>query len=355
MTTVAAAIAVLAGASAALDSMRLEGDARRPALRERAIVPAARGLALITEPQDGTAPVLSLIDGARRSVEMTMYELTDPRVEAALAAAATRGVRVRVLLDRRGWAGTENRAASSYLRAKRVPVRWAPVRFALTHQKSIEVDRRAALIMTFNLTPRYYAVDRDFAVLDRRRRDVAAIEATFAADWQDRGSPTATRAGATRPPSAATAARPAGDELVWSPRATSSLLGLIASARRSIQVESEEMDDPAVSDALCAAAARHVAVQVTMTYDASYRGALERLVHCGVEVHTYAPDAALYIHAKAIVVDGRLAFAGSQNLSTESLCCNRELGIVFSAAPLVRALQATLAADFAGARSMAPR
>lgn len=120
---------------------------------------SSKGLALITEPQDGIRPVLDLIDGAHHSIDMTMYQLDDPNVEQALATKAAAGVSVRVLLQR-GEDG--NAEAMAYLTAHHVPVRYASARFALTHQKSIVIDGEMALIMTFNLTPRYYATSRDF-------------------------------------------------------------------------------------------------------------------------------------------------------------------------------------------------
>src|SRR4029077_18616026 len=56
---------------------------------------------LIVEPGAGFSPVYSLINGARHSIDMTMYEFSDTTAEHDLAAAAKRGVRVRVILDRR--------------------------------------------------------------------------------------------------------------------------------------------------------------------------------------------------------------------------------------------------------------
>jgi phosphatidylserine/phosphatidylglycerophosphate/cardiolipin synthase-like enzyme len=56
---------------------------------------------LIVEPGAGFSPVYSLINGARHSIDVTMYEFSDTTAEHDLAAAAERGVRVRVILDRR--------------------------------------------------------------------------------------------------------------------------------------------------------------------------------------------------------------------------------------------------------------
>src|SRR5436309_6596700 len=78
---------------------------------------------LIVEPGAGFSPVYSLINGARHSIDMTMYELSDTAAEHDLAAAARRGVQVRVILDRR--ARSVNSDAYSYLRSHRVAVTWS--------------------------------------------------------------------------------------------------------------------------------------------------------------------------------------------------------------------------------------
>ena len=297
----------------------------------RAPTPASGGLSLIVEPNQGLTAIDADVAAARSSVDLTMYELGDATIEQELAADAARGVRVRVLLNG-GYYGRggfpENDGAVAYLRAHGVAVRSSPAAFALTHQKTITIDGRRSLVMTLNLTSRYYASSRDFAIVDTRPADVAAIESVFDADWS----------GMAIRPSAGS-----GD-LVWSPGALGEQLALIAGApAATLAVENEEMDDSEVTAALCAAARRGVAVHVVMTYDTEWRGAFGELGSCGVAVRTYAEDAPLYIHAKAIVVDGREAFVGSQNFSWTSLQANRELGIVTSDAPIVAEVAATLA------------
>jgi cardiolipin synthase A/B len=299
----------------------------------------AGGLSLIVEPNQGLTTIDRDIATARSSVDVTMYELDDATIEAALVADARRGVRVRVLLNG-GYYGRggfpQNDAATSYLRANGVAVRASPSSFALTHQKTITIDDRISLVMTLNLTSRYYATDRDFAVLDTQPADVAAIERVFDADWS--GEPIS--------PSTGT-----GD-LLWSPGAQSEQVALIDSARTSLEVENEEMADSAVTSALCAAARRRVQVRVVMTYDERWRGAFDQLAGCGVAVRTYAENAPLYIHAKLIIVDAREAFVGSQNFSWTSLQANRELGIVTSDRAILGELATTFAGDFGGASAL---
>jgi cardiolipin synthase len=56
-------------------------------------------LSLLVEPDQGMAPIYALIASARKSIDLTMYELVDTDADLALELAAGRGVNVRVLLD----------------------------------------------------------------------------------------------------------------------------------------------------------------------------------------------------------------------------------------------------------------
>jgi cardiolipin synthase A/B len=290
-------------------------------------------LTLVAEPAAGVAPFISMISGARHSIELTMYELTDTRVESALEAAAHRGVDVRVLLNGGYYSEREstNDAAARALAARGVQVRFSPTYFALTHQKTLTVDGREAAVMTLNFDG-LYATTRDFAVLDRQAADVRAIVSTFDADWAHRRTAPSTGTG----------------DLVWSPGAATAVTRMIASAHRSIALEDEEMAYQPATAALCAAAHRGVAVTLVMTWESDWYDAFSQLKHCGVNVRVDHGQS-YYIHAKVLVIDGRRALVSSQNLSTGSLERNRELGIIVDSAPLVRALAADIAADAANA------
>jgi cardiolipin synthase len=307
-----------------------------------ALAPAAAsaggggGLALVVEPSGGITPIYHLIASARHSVELEIYELADTTAEQALAGDGARGVRVRVILDGSTYTRSANQPAFTYLAAHGVAVRWAPREFDLTHEKAIVVDGAVAAIMTLNLQSRYYASTRDFVLIDTQPADVDAIAATFEADW------------AGRP----IAPQPGGGDLLWSPGAQPALLRLIVSARRRLDIESEEMNSAAVEAALTAAARRGVSVRLVMTYSSEYATALEALAAAGVQVRLYAPDAALYIHAKLIDADGTRLFVGSQNFSTTSLDYNRELGVVTANREVIAGVEATFDSDFAGGASL---
>ena len=128
-------------------------------------------------------------------------------------------------------------------------------------------------------------------------------------------------------------------------------MALIRSARSSIDLESEELDYQPATAALCAAARRGVNVRVVMTYSSSWAAAYRALAGCGVHVRVYYGQS-YYIHAKLLVVDGHTALVGSQNLSAESLCYNRELSIKLTTPALVRALAAGFNADYTGGQRL---
>ena len=313
------------------------GPAAAAGGRTAAARAAASGppLQLVAEPAAGNAPFLTMIDGARHSVELTMYELYDTRVEAALAAAAKRGVDVRVLLNGGYYSEREssNAAAYAYLSSHGVHARYTPAYFALTHQKTLTVDGTQSAVMTLNFDGEY-ATTRDFAVLDRRPADVRAIVAAFNADWSGRKFMPSGGSG----------------DLVWSPGAEAAVLNLIASAHTSIDVETEEMDYTPATDALCAAARRGIKVEVVMTYESDWERALGELSRCGATVHLYHGQR-YYIHAKLLLIDGRAALISSQNLSTTSLKYNRELGIELTAPGILTQLRNDFASDYTGGSS----
>ena len=289
--------------------------------------------ALIIEPTAGFSPVYGLINGARRSIDVTMYEFADTAAEHDLAAAAKRGVKVRVILDEREKSINSN--IFSYLSSHRVKVVWSSSRFTYTHQKTVVVDGSKAVIMTANLTSKYYSTSRDFLVFDTNRADVTAITAVFDADFAHR---------AVSPSD--------GADLVWSPTdSQDELLALINGATSSLRIYSEEMGDTAVENALVRAAKRGVDVQVCgENEDGEYDSAYAKLARAGIHISYYSSSTGFYIHGKVIEADygtghARM-FVGSENFSRTSLDDNRELGLIISDPAVLSAMARTFAADF---------
>jgi phosphatidylserine/phosphatidylglycerophosphate/cardiolipin synthase-like enzyme len=295
-------------------------------------------LSVLVEPSKlgsdaGMQPVYSFVLSAKRSVDMTMYELGDEVMMSDLVTDKRRGVKVRVILDTNR-EHSRNLAAFNILRAGGVKVAWAAASYEATHQKTITVDGTRSLILTANLTSEYYTTTRDFGIFDTNPADVAAIEAVFNADF------------------AHVAITPShGADLVWSPGSEAAMLAVINGARHTLSIENEEMGDSAITAAIAAAAKRGVKVEVTMTADSSYDSALGEIVHAGGSVHLYADDSSdLYIHAKTTIADaGRSTeriYVGSINFSSASMDRNRELGVITTLSTIVDAINAVVSADF---------
>jgi phosphatidylserine/phosphatidylglycerophosphate/cardiolipin synthase-like enzyme len=287
---------------------------------------------LVVEPSGGFSDVYNLISGASRSIDVTMYEFSDTTAESDLAAAAARGVQVRVILDQRE--KSTNEAAYHYFTEHKVGVVWSSASYEYTHQKTVVVDDSEAVIMTANLTSKYYATSRDFLVADSDPADVSAIVAVFDADY------------AHHPVTPGD-----GSDLVWSPGSQDQLLAVINGATKSLRIYSEEMGDTTVENALIAAAKRGVTVQVCgENADGEYDSAFGKLSRAGVQITYFSSSTGFYIHGKVIEADygtsRARAFIGSENFSSTSLSRNRELGLITSSPAILSAIATAFAADF---------
>jgi phosphatidylserine/phosphatidylglycerophosphate/cardiolipin synthase-like enzyme len=285
-----------------------------------------------TEPASGYGFIATAIDEARTSIDLSMYELSDPVIERDLVTRARDGVDVRVVLNADYDGRSENATAAALLRAGSVHVVWAPAN-QIFHAKYLVIDNTRAYIGTGNLVSSDYPTTRDFWISDAQPADVSAIVATFNGDFTGGGTTSHQSGG-----------------LVWSPGSTATLIGLMSTAHRSLLVENEEMDSSTIEDSLIDAARRGVNVEVVMTEDPEWTAALERLASAGVHVRVLG-ETQIYIHAKVICADctatSGTVFIGSENFSTSSLSYNRELGVMTSTPAAVRAVRAAVDSDYA--------
>jgi cardiolipin synthase len=284
-----------------------------------------------TEPEAGYGFLDAAIDAATSSIDVSMYELSDPTIERDLVARARHGVLVRVVLNSAYEGRDENIAAANLLRAGSVRVSWAP-EGTIFHAKYVVIDGRTAYIGTGNFVASDYNSTRDFWVEDTRADNVSAIVATFDDDFAHRDT-----------------APVASGGLVWSPGSTGALVDLIDSATSSVLVENEEMDNDTIEQALEGDAHRGVDVKVVMTYSSKWSSALADLARAGVHVSTLN-SSQIYIHAKVVCVNctasGGTVFIGSENFSTASLSYNRELGVVTTSLSAVQAVRQAVDSDY---------
>jgi len=295
--------------------------------------PGIQNVQFVSEPDDGVAPLLSLIGAAQHELDGEIYLLSDPAIEAALGAAATRGVRVRIILERQPYGGDTGspREAYSYLTSHGVRVVWGGPAFRFTHAKVLVADEARAWVGTMNWTPTSFMRNRDFAAVVDDPTVVRSTVALFDADWA--GLPVNTLA----------------PSLVVSPlNARAAITGLIEGAGYTIDVYAEVITDPQMVQALAAAERRGVRVRVVYN-DGSNLSALTA-AGVGVRRVTYPR----YIHAKAIVVDGTKLFLGSENLTATSLDKNREVGLLLRDRLAISLVEQPFTDDFEHGRAYLP-
>ncbi len=302
--------------------------------------PAEGGQRLLVMPEDGVGPVLDLIRSARQSIRFKIYLLTYQDAITELVRAANRGVDVRVIIEKDPTGGGEsNQESYDLLRKGGVAVKWAPSDlYRLTHEKSLVVDDRTALVSTFNYTRSSFNGNREYALRTTTQAEVADIARAFDADWKG------------------VAYKPAATSLVLSPvNSRSQIERLIDGAKETLWLEQSSLLDDAITARLAAAARRGVDVRfigpLREGEEDFSEANLKELLAAGAKVGRL-PDP--LVHAKVILADGRAALVGSINLTYSSLDLNRELGLVTSDAGVLKRLGDVLAADWGKVQPLAP-
>jgi phosphatidylserine/phosphatidylglycerophosphate/cardiolipin synthase-like enzyme len=138
--------------------------------------------------------------------------------------------------------------------------------------------------------------------------------------------------------------------LVVSPvNSRTDITNAINAAKKTLDIEVEEMDDTRIATALTSAAARGVTVRLILNAsEASSEGSIiAQLKSRGVAVKIMNANTTL--DAKAIAVDHSSLFVGSENFSTGSLDYNREVGLFTTDSASITRYESAFATDFASA------
>ncbi len=317
-------------------------------LKTLSVRSASGQLELFKQPDAGAKPLIDLIDGARKSIDFKIYMMSmsgpGKDVVSALERAARRGIAVRVIAEAfpympEGSAkpGGFNAQAVKALMSAGAKVMYSRPEFKYTHEKSLVIDGDTTVVMTMNITKSSFTTNREFGIIDRRPRDVEFISRLFQADWVGE-QPLV----------------PINPNIVVSPsNAREQLVSLVAGAQKSLTIESNSLSDPALV-ALAAMRARggvDVKVLVASSRDAKGNHSTWRYLRdAGISQIRFLEQP--YLHAKLIISDGAKAYVGSENLTTNSLDNNRELGLLVDDPAIVGDLAATSAGDWLKGKSL---
>lgn len=293
--------------------------------------PTTGEVSLVVEPGDNAAGLLAAITGAKTSVHMTMYLLSNPTFINALIARKKAGVDVRVVLNQTFPDPMfDNNQSHSQLVAGGVPVVWSSKTFNFTHAKVVVVDGSSAWIMTMNITGSSAAQNREYLAVDTNPDDVAEAEAVFAGDY------------------AATTPALTGRLVLAPDNARARISALFGLAKTTLDVEAETFSDLAFQADLQNAKARGVAVRIVVSDQTPSNAmvqAIAALKASGIVVKKLATP---YVHAKGIVADGTVGYVGSANLTQNSVDQNREVGLMITGAAL-ETLGQTIDGDYRAA------
>ncbi|MFZ9462171.1 MAG: phospholipase D-like domain-containing protein [Vulcanococcus sp.] len=291
---------------------------------------------LLVMPDDGAAAVVELIDAASECLLLKQFKLQSEVVLQALRRAHQRGVEVRVMLNPHTSGGDRwNDEAYNLLESWGIAVAWTSEAFPVTHEKSIVIDGRAALIATFNLADKYFTQTRDYGVVSHDPDVVAEVVAGFEADWQRLSFAPRLDVG-----------------LVWSSiHSRGQMARVIDRASTTLWIQHPKFVDAVILERIVAARERGVKVRVLCggkhgisdwdIFDTF--SSLRLMERFGVKIRRQKH---LKLHTKLILIDGCAALVGSMNIDRSAFDLRRELGIEIDAPEVVQRLQACFAADW---------
>ena len=125
---------------------------------------------LLIQPEDGIAPLVAAIKKAKKSVDIVIFRFDRAEIEAALKAAAKRGVSVSALIAH------ANRGGEKSLRKLEMRLLEAGVNVSRTaddlpryHDKLLIIDRRLLFVLSFNFTHLDIDHSRGFGIVTRKR------------------------------------------------------------------------------------------------------------------------------------------------------------------------------------------
>jgi len=125
--------------------------------------------------------LLELLNGARETVDVQMYVLTDDEVVLALERAEQRGVQVRVILDPNQ---SSNQKHVERLKVHGVEVKWFPInKPAQMHRKLAIVDGQKLFAGSVNWSYNGLARNEELMLLVEDAEIARKLDEIFAGDW----------------------------------------------------------------------------------------------------------------------------------------------------------------------------
>jgi phosphatidylserine/phosphatidylglycerophosphate/cardiolipin synthase-like enzyme len=247
-----------------------------------------------------------------------------------------RGVKTRVMLNPARRSGeSENAETHKRLTEAGVEVKHTHPGYHVTHEKSLVVDRRFALIKSLNWAAKNFTRTRDYALLTADPQEVNEVGDCFNADWERADFDGGMNA-----------------RLIWCPgNGRARIARFIDEARRYLFLQNERYQDLTIIERLVRAKRRGVRVRLLSPPPHSLKekkvfegvNGLRLMSDVGIKIHKLK---GLHLHAKMLLADGERAIVGSINLAPGSFDERRELAIEVSDDHIVKRLEHTFRHDW---------
>ena len=264
---------------------------------------------LISQPADGTAPVLKAITQAKKSIEIVIFRFDQADVEHALEEAAERGVFVHALIAFTNRGGEKNlRKLEMRLLEKGITVARTADDLVRYHGKMMLVDGRELYLLTYNFTHLDTGRSRSFGVATRNREVVQEASRLFECDTKRQSFTSRC------------------NKLVVSPvNARKVLTSFIKGAKKELLIYDVDIADKEILRLLDAQQKAGVKVKV-IGHVARNRNLNARALK------------RMRLHTRVVIRDSKQAFLGSQSLRKLELDSRREIGIIVSSMKIVSSL-----------------
>jgi cardiolipin synthase len=310
------------------------------------------------------------IDGARHHVHAEYYLIRNDETGAwfrgKLIEAAKRGVEVRLLCDGYGCLALRGGWRRPLRRAGAMTGLFLPMRSLLlqpvnlrNHRKIVVVDGEVAFTGGVNIGNEYRGEMRGIGHWRDTHLKIVGpaaggLQRVFLQDWffaTGKGvDPKAYFPEAPKPAGTATVAIvPSGPDTRTEAIHRLFFASISGASERVWITTPYFVPDPPMVVALQVAAMRGVDVKLILPSRSNHRVTFhagrsfyEQLLEAGVHIHEYQPG---MIHAKTMVVDGRIVLVGSANMDMRSFRLNFEVHALLHDEPTARDLEAQFQVD----------
>ncbi len=249
------------------------------------------------------------IQSAKNKVYLEVYMFTETRIFEALKKDQKRGVEVKVILEQYPYkSGNINNKLFSKLKKAGINVVWSDSHdYKLNHAKFLIIDN-LAYISTGNMTYSTFKHNRDFFIATSDAKIVKNLEQIFHDDFAGHE--------VTR----------YNQNLVVSPiYSRSKLETMLLSAQKNIKIYMQYFLDENINSILKQIKnEKNIDIQILVDKKNMDSDTVKNLQKHGVQIQTIPTK----IHAKAVLIDEKYIFIGSENFSKSSLDQNREMGII---------------------------